>query len=351
MVKRTSLLEEIGEYEEGKMPPEKTYVTEDEVKKKIPVHKAIQLAQQAYIKLSTGQALNPERAILTTREGTSLYCMPSHVTGLKTITVKIARFNPNNPERGLPSVMAKVHMYDASTGSEMAEVEAENLTVLRTAASSAVATNLLARHDSTTLGIFGTGRQAEGHIPAIREVRDIQQVIVYSRNMASREAFARKAARTYEIGVKAASSPEEVLADSDILVLATNSKTPLFPGELVKPRSHVNATGSSLPDAREVDTALVKRSTITVDFKPQALKTYGDILIPLREKAIRETDISEIGELLVHSKLREKTGDKITLFKSGGVAVLDAVFAEYLLSPWHKAETWQDIVEEKNRSF
>ncbi len=349
MVKRTTLLEEIAEYEEGRMPPEKTYITEDQVKKKIPLDKAIQLAEQAYVKLSTGQALNPERTFLTTPEGTTLYCMPSHVTGLKTITVKIARFNPNNPERSLPSVMAKVHMYDASTGHEVAEVEAENLTVLRTAASSAVATNLLAREDSTTLGIFGTGRQAEAHIPAIREIRDIQQVLVYSRNIASREAFAKNAARTYQIGVKAAASPEEVLADSDILVLATNSKTPLFPGELVKPRSHVNAIGASLPDAREVDTTLVKRSTTVVDFKPQALKTYGDILIPIREKAIRETDISEIGELLVHPTAREKNRDKITLFKSGGVAVLDAVFAEYLLSPWHKAKTWQNIVEEKNR--
>lgn len=329
------------------MPVEKTYITEEEVQKKIPIHKAIQLAQLAYVKLSTKQALNPERVWLTSPEGTSLYAMPSHVTGLKTISVKIARYNPNNPEHSLPSVMATVHMYDASTGREVAEVEAENLTVLRTVASSAVATNLLARDDATNLGIFGTGRQAEAHIPAIRQVRDIREILVYSRDEASREAFARQTSRTYQTNVKPAGSPEEVLADSDILVLATNSKTPLFPGELVKPRAHVNAIGAALPDTRETDTALVKRSTIVVDSKPQALKTYGDIVIPIREGAINETDITELGDLLVHPIVKERTQDRITLFKSGGVAVLDAVFAEYLLSPFHKMKNWDDRLQEQ----
>lgn len=339
-------MEEIAQYQAGNLPVEKTYITEEEVQKKIPIHKAIQLAQLAYVKLSTRQALSPERAWLTSPEGTSLYAMPSHVTGLKTISVKIARYNPNNPEHGLPSVMATVHMYDASTGREVAEVEAENLTVLRTAASSAVATNLLARDDATNLGIFGTGRQAEAHIPAISQVRDIREITVYSRDQASREAFARKTSRTYKTTVKPAGSPEGVLADSDILVLATNSETPLFPGELVKPRAHVNAIGAALPDTRETDTTLVKRSTIVVDSKPQALKTYGDIVIPLREGAINETDITELGDLLVHPIVRERTRDRITLFKSGGVAVLDAVFAEYLFSPFHKMKTWDDLLQE-----
>ena len=350
MVKRTILLEEIADYEAGTMPVEKVYITEEEVAKKIPLHRAIQLAQLAYVKLSTKQALNPERSWLTSPEGTSVYAMPSHVTGLKTISVKIARYNPNNPERNLPSVMATVHMYDASTGREVAEVEAENLTVLRTAASSAVATNLLARDDAMNLGIFGTGRQAEAHIPAIRQVRDIREITVYSRDKASREAFARKTSRTYKTTVRPADSPEEVLADSDILVLATNSKTPLFPGELVKPWAHVNAIGAALPDARETDTPLVKRSTIVVDSKPQALKTYGDILIPLREGAINETDVNELGDLLVHPIFKERSLDRITLFKSGGLAVLDAVFAEYLLSPFHKVKTWDDMLQEPGGS-
>lgn len=349
MVKRTALLEEMAEYEARTMPVEKTYITEEEVAKKIPVHKAIQLARLAYVKLSTGQAANPERAWLTSPEGTSVYSMPSHVTGLKTISVKIARHNPNNPEHNLPSVMATVHLYDASTGREVAEIEAENLTLLRTAASSAVATNLLAREDAIVLGIFGTGKQAEVHIPAIRQVRDIREIIVYSRNKESRESFARKTSRTYKAHVKPADSPEEVLADSDILVLATNSRTPLFPGELVKPGAHVNAIGAALPDTRETDAALVKRSTIVVDYKPQALKTYGDIVIPLKEGVVKETDIMELGNLLVQPMLKKRTEDGITLFKSGGVAVLDAVFAEYLLSPFHNARTWDDLMQEHRR--
>lgn len=338
MVKVADLENAILHPEVDLLPGEIAHIMEEEVKKTLTVRKSIELAHEAYVKLSTQQAMNPERILFTTLNGMSLYCMPSHITGRKTITVKIARFNPNNAKQSLPSVMATIYVYDASTGQELARIEAETLTTLRTAASSAVATKLLARPDTKILGIFGTGRQAEAHIPAIREVRRIEKVVVYSRTQSSREAFARKASRAYDIPVVAAGSPEEVVESSDILVLATNSKVPLFRGELVKPRTHVNAIGAALPDAREMDTALVKRATVVVDHKPQALSSYGDILIPLKEGAINETDVAELGKLLVHPIVVKKC-EQITVFKSGGVAVLDAIVADYLLSPWRKWKT------------
>ena len=336
MVKTSELYNDLLHPEDEFLHIEVQHITEEQVKETLTVTKSIELAREAYAKLSTKQAINPERAWFTTIQGTSLYCMPSYIMGRKTMAVKIARSNPDNVDTSLPSVMATIHVYDASNGRELAQIEAETLTALRTAASSAVATHLLARRDATILGIFGTGRQAAAHIPAIRQVRDISRVIVYSRDQASREAFARKASRTYKIQVRAADSPEEVVGCSDILVLATNSNVPLFQGELVRERTHVNAIGAALPDAREIDTTLARRSTIVVDYKPQALSSYGDILIPLKEGAIRESDIAELGNLLVHPLVVMKTRDKITLFKSGGVAVLDAITADFLLSPLRK---------------
>ena len=335
MVKTTELYEHFIpiQHEARLMDREIIRITEEQVKETLSVRKSIQLAHQAYVKLSTDQAFNPERTWFTTLDGTSLYCMPSYVMGRKTIAVKIARANPNNAERSLPSVMATVYVYDSSTGQELAHIEAETLTALRTAAGSAVATELLAPREASVLGIFGTGRQADAHIAAIREVRNLTKVMVYSRSQASREAFARKASQAYEIPVVAANSPGEVVDSSRILVLATNSKVPLFPGELVRERSHVNAIGAALPDAREIDTNLVKRATLVVDSKPQALSSYGDVLIPLKEGAIKEANVTELGKLLVHP-MWIRTSDDITVFKSGGVAVLDAIFADYLLSPW-----------------
>ncbi len=343
MVKVSELYDALLHPEAELLPGKVRQITEEEVKETLTVSKSIELAREAYLKLSTKQALNPERAWFTTLQGTSFYCMPSYIMGRKTMAVKIARSNPDNVDRSLPSVMATIHVYDASNGQELAQIEAETLTALRTAASSAVATHLLARGDATRLGIFGTGRQAEAHIPAICHVRDISKIIVYSRNQASREAFARKTSETYKIRVQAASSPQEVVDSSDILVLATSSKTPLFPGENVNERTHVNAIGASLPDAREVDTTLARRSTIVVDYKPQALTSYGDIITPIKEGAIKESDVAELGNLLVHPIVVMRTRDRITLFKSGGVAALDALTADFLLSP---TRTWNRVPEE-----
>jgi ornithine cyclodeaminase/alanine dehydrogenase-like protein (mu-crystallin family) len=128
-------------------------------------------------------------------------------------------------------------------------------------------------------------------------------------------------------------SPEEVVKESDLLVTATTSHNPLFKGELVKSGSHVNAIGAAEPQTREIDTLLVKRSILVVDSRDQAISTYGDIIIPMREKAIDDTHIrAELGELLTKKRLISRRSNDITLFKSGGLAVLDAIAADFIIS-------------------
>jgi ornithine cyclodeaminase/alanine dehydrogenase len=196
-----------------------------------------------------------------------------------------------------------------------------------------VATDVLARRDVKSLGLLGTGRQAEAHVPAIQQVRDISRVVVYSRDKGRREAFARQISRDYEVETLPADSPEQVVKQSDLIVTATTSHTPLFKGELVRKDTHVNAIGAAEPDAREVDAELVKRSVLVVDSRAQALSNYGDIMIPIREKMIEETHIrAELGELLAKKRSISWDLHAITLFKSGGLAVLDAVAADYIVS-------------------
>ena len=151
--------------------------------------------------------------------------------------------------------------------------------------------------------------------------------------MARREAFARKILRDCKVEASAANSPEEVVNESDVLVTATTSHTPLFKGELVKDGSHLNIIGAAEPDAREVDTKLVKRSILVVDSREQAISTYGDISIPIKEKAIEDTHIrAELGELLAKKRSISRGPNDVTLFKSGGLAVLDAMAADYIMS-------------------
>jgi len=309
------------------------HVTEAEVRNLLPFSKAVELAREAYLKLANGKALNPERVWLTVPDGASMFFMPAHVLGQQTVSIKIARLNAKNPAVSLPTVMSDVLVYDSQSGVLQAEILGATLTAIRTAASSAVATDVLARRDVECLGLLGAGRQAEAHVPAIQQVRDISRAVLYSRDKTKREAFARQLSRDFGVETLSADSPEKVVRQSDLLVTATTSHTPLFKGELVKNGSHVNAIGAAEPDAREVDTSLVKRSILIVDSREQAISTYGDIIVPIREKAIEDTHIrAELGELVAEKRSISRGTNDITLFKSGGLAVLDAMAADYIMS-------------------
>ncbi|HZY94204.1 MAG TPA: ornithine cyclodeaminase family protein [Candidatus Bathyarchaeia archaeon] len=307
-------------------------ITESQVQHSLTAEKAIDLAKEAYFRLARGEALNPERTVLTVPTGLSVYCMPGYVSGRATVTVKVARANPSNPTISLPTVTARLHVYDSNTGEELAQIEAETFTALRTAASSAIATDLLAPKDADSLGIFGTGRQATAHVDSIMKVRSIEKVLVYSRSKDRRTLFAKQVEEETGIPTVAADSQRGVVDNSRILVLATNSVTPLFKGEWVKPGTHVNAIGVSTPDAREMDTDLIRRSLLVVDSEAQAVSTYGDVVIPLREGAIDESQIIELGSLLIEPGIVKRQKDQITVFKSGGLAVLDAIMADYLVT-------------------
>ncbi len=307
-------------------------IRESQVSHLLTIPESFRLAREAYLRLAKGEALSPERVLLSVPNRVSVFSMPAHVLGQKTVSVKIARLNPRNRDKRTPSVMATIYVYDSSTGHELAQIEANTLTALRTAASSAVATDLLAEKECETLGIIGTGTQAKAHVPALLVVRKFSRILVYSRSSSHRRSFALGMRRRYGVTATPVDSTEKVVESSQVLVLATNSQAPLFDGKLVQPRTHVNAVGAARPEAREVDNFLVRNSLLVVDSIAQALSSYGDILIPIREGRIKPASLNELGDLLAHpGKIKRKTG-QVTLFKSGGIAVLDAMFADYVVS-------------------
>lgn len=260
-----------------------------------------------------------------------MFFMPAYVHGQRSVIVKVARVNPDNSRRSLPTVLLSVDAYDAITGTQVAEIEGEWLTAIRTAASSAVATDLLARKDAKILGIFGSGIEARAHIPALNLVRKFNKVVVYSRDKTRRETFAKEMSTENKIPVVASDSPEKVASGSDVIVTATTSETPLFNGNSAKSGAHVNAIGSASPETREIDTSLIRRSETIVDSRAQALASYGDIMIPIKEGVLKEEEILELGDLL-NGRIRPTSRiAEITVFKAGGLAVLDAMVANYIL--------------------
>ena len=305
-------------------------VTNARVKRLLPLSKAIQLAREAYMKLARGEAENPPRSWLSVDRGASIYFMPAYLHGQKTVAVKAARVNPDNSKASLPTVLLTLYVYDSTTGALLAEVEGEWLTAIRTAASTAVATDILARKTTRVLGVFGTGIEAKSHIPALQLVREFEKILVYSRDRKRREAFARK--MTKETGISVvATDAGKVARESDVIVTVTTSPKPVFDGSLISEGTHVNAIGSALPTAREVDSGLVERSLVVVDSKTQALATYGDIIMPLEEKAIRVSQILELGQILTGKSQFSRRHGSVTLFKAGGVAVLDAMMANHIV--------------------
>jgi len=307
------------------------HVNEADVKRLLPFPKAIDLVREAYVRLAQGEAANPPRVLLSVPGGASMFFMPGHVYGQGSVAVKVARVNAGNPRVSLPTVLLTIYAYDATTGVQVAEVEGKWLTAARTAASTAVATDILASKSVRVLGVFGTGMEATTHVPMLMLVRDFDRILVYSRNKGKRELFAEKMSRDLGITVVTSDSPERVARESDVIVTATTSNTPVFDGSLVKAGSHVNAIGSATPEAREVDTKFAKRSRVVVDSIAQALATYGDIIGPIREGAIRESEILELGEILNGKMKVVHRASDVTLFKSGGLAVLDAMITDYVL--------------------
>lgn len=311
-------------------------ISERQVARAVTVQKSIVLARQAYSKLVKNQVIQPLRSWFTVPKGASFYFMPAHVMGTSTVSIKVVSVNHRNPRRGLPSTIATIFVFDSKTGKEIARVDGDSLTAIRTAASSALATDILARKDAKSLGIIGTGAQAQAHLPAMLQVRKFRRVLVYSRSKANRAGFLRKFAKT-KVPIHSASSADEVARNSDVIVLATSSPIPVFKGSLVRPGSHVNAIGSELPSRREVDTALVRKSVLVVDSKPQAFASYGEILLPLKAGAITRSRVgTDLGDLLLHPSMFQRRESDITLFKAGGLAALDAVFANYIVSKYQK---------------
>jgi ornithine cyclodeaminase/alanine dehydrogenase len=203
------------------------------------------------------------------------------------------------------------------------------LTAVRTGAVSGVATKYLARKDRRQkVGIFGAGAQGRTQLWAMTVARDIARAYIYDVNDESVSRFIAEMAPRLQLDIVRAVSPEEILKETDIICTATSSPTPLFDGRKVREGTHINAVGSHTPNARELDTAIIKRSKIIADSYDACLKEAGDIIVPIREGAIDKSHLrAELGEVIIGKKPARTDAREITLFKSNGLAIQDVAAA------------------------
>lgn len=263
--------------------------------------------------------------------GTSLY-MPAYSETLGFSAIKMVSVFPDNPQSGRPALRGAILLTDTTTGEHVALMDASYLTVLRTGASSGVATKSLARADAHTLSVLGTGAQAIGQIQAVLAVRDIHTIYLYNRTPEKAKQFAdnmKSQLPEWNGDVIVAESAKAAVEACDILVCSTKSSTPVFDGNDVKPGTHINGIGSFQATMQEVDITTLKRSNkIVVDTLEGAHHEAGDLIIPAEAGTWSFNEVhSELAAILANEKPGRETNEEITFYKSVGVAYLDTAVA------------------------
>lgn len=305
----------------------------DEVVKLLPMGECIAVMREALIRLAEGRVHQPLRMIVRPPDAAGVMgLMPSYVSGddaaygLKTVCVF-----PENPALGKDAHQGSVMLFSAETGELQAMMNASAITAIRTAAVSAVATDLLAREDAHNLAIIGAGVQARTHLDALSHVRSIERCRIVSRNIEHARLLANEMSERFAFPLAPVETVEEALAEADLIVTATNAKEPVVRREWVSPGAHLNVIGSSSPKSREVDTATIAAAALFVDRRESTLNEAGDYLFAANEGAIGPDHIrAELGEILTGSKPGRTSPDEITLFKSLGLAVEDLAAAAHL---------------------
>lgn len=299
-------------------------LAENDIRQLARVDDVIDAVHAAFARDFSKTLCMPLRSSLPLEGGGVLLLMPAYdsvvgAAGVKTVTVTKAT-----------GVSAHYELLHPLTGAVLARMEANWLTDLRTAATSAVATSALARSDSHKLGIFGTGRQAEAHIAVLPRVRRFDRVLVCGTEQAKAQAFCRRMSECHKLEVTPADA-ETCVRQSDVVCTCTTSHVPVFDGRWLKPGMHLNLIGAFQPDTREVDDETIQRSRVVVDTYPGALAEAGDLLVPLRNFVIKESHIlADLHETVSGKKQVRRGPADITLFKSVGCALEDLVTAKLI---------------------
>ena len=310
-----------------------TIINAAAVRELLPMSECIDVMEPAMIAATTGTISMPPRLVAPLiDESGLLVLMPGSSTELAAFGAKVINLIPDNPGRGFPAIQGFIALFDHSTGAPAALIDGAEVTAIRTAAASGLATRLLARADAHTCGIFGNGVQAVTHIDAMRAVRPVDEFIVWGRNPDKVRAFAREQEERTGIRVRASADPAAAGA-CDLICTTTTSPEPVLAGEWVRPGAHVNLVGAHSMAARECDTGLVVKSSVYVDLMESVRNEGGDIMIPVQEGAIDETHIiGELGELLQGEIPGREDDRQITLYQSHGINAQDLFAAKHIHS-------------------
>ncbi len=307
-------------------------LAEDDVRRLLDMESCVEAMEEVLASLARGELFQPLRSVARPPGAAGLIgLMPAHRGGesaayaLKEIVV-----TPDNPARGLDAHQGAVLLHDGDTGQLVAVLNASPVTEIRTAAVSAVATRALARGDAQRVAILGAGVQARAHAHAMRVVLDDPEIRIWARNLDAAEQLAS------EVEATVSPSPDAALFGAEVVCTTTSAREPIVEHRWLAAGAHVNAVGSSIPTARELDAETVAACSLFVDRRESTLNESGDYLLAQAEGAIGPDHIkAELGDVLVGTHPGREHEDELTLFKSLGIAVEDLAAAELVVRRAH----------------
>jgi ornithine cyclodeaminase len=309
---------------------EPLFVNKEKIASLLPMDECIEVMQKMFSSLAAGECLQPLRNIMRLPDGSGvLGMMPGHAAKLGVMGIKVISVFHANKEAGFPSHQGIVILFDAKNGQPLMLFDALEITAIRTAAASAVATKLLSREKSSILAIIGSGEQAKRHIEAMLIVRNIKQINLWSRNENNARHLVNELSAEYNIPIHIKKNVQQAVENADIICTVTASKEPIVLGDWIAAGTHINAVGSSTAFSRELDTTAIARSKLFTDRYESIFNEAGDFLIPKKEGAVTDDHVkAEIGEVLSGTKKGRENDEEITVFKSLGIAAED-IFSAY----------------------
>ncbi len=299
------------------------YLREQEVEKLLTMRDALRLVEDALRDFGNGDAQNQPRQRIRAPQGV-LHLMPA---GL--FTRGYMGFKAYTSFRG--EARFYFHLFDANTGAYLAIMEANRLGQMRTGAASGVATKFLARKNAKTIGIIGTGWQAESQLHAVFATRPFERVKCFSRDESHRKQFAEKMSEQLDLTIEPVESAREAIVESDVVIAITTAAQPVVNGEWLKAGAHVNAAGGNWAARREVDTETIKRAhALFADSVEQAKMEAGDLILAVSENAIGWHQVQELSALVSARATGRMSDEDITLFKSCGIALEDVAVGSFV---------------------
>jgi ornithine cyclodeaminase/alanine dehydrogenase-like protein (mu-crystallin family) len=304
-----------------------------DVRTLLPMSECIDLIQRTMIAVSEGRAVLPRRTLLVMPGDRGFMGnMPGYLAEPECFGVKLVSLMPRNKPPLFSSHLGVVLLFEAEHGQPVALLDAAEITAIRTAAASAVATRLLARPDAGDLALLGAGEQASSHLQAMLAVRTLRRVRVWARDAVKAAAFAEAEGTRHSILIEPTATVREAIAGADIICTLSKAREPILLGEWLGPGVHLNVVGSSVATTAEVDTPAVVKSRFFVDYRDSTVHEGGEYLRALRAAAIKpEHILAEIGEVANGTKVGRRSSADVTLYKSLGIAPQDLASAHHVL--------------------